>query len=480
MNWGEIKKRKMPVAIVLIVVTFLVYIPFFIFFLNVREDQLKNGEEPKTVLPVYGSDSIGYGILGNAILHKGVFSTSNESPYKPDTFRTPGYPLLLVAFIFLFGSYTFFPIVQILFVIGTAWLIFKIGLKLFSFWVGLIAALFFIIDPAVILHTLLILSDITFTFFLILSVYLMFFYEKKNPWIFFLSGLSLAVATYIRPIAMFVPFVILPFYLYLNWSHQWKTLLRNAGLFVAALILILSPWVVRNKIVSNTWGLSSVQSFNFFFYTMPEFLSFKEKVSPDDIRKKFFEEMAVKGVKPEDFSDLSVTSKMNEISYPYLKSNLPSYAVWHAVKMTPFFFSSGIKNFFYVYDDMIHYKAYETSNSNLTNFLMRGQFKNFFNVIKGQALITIEQLFWVFVFILMFVPLWIKEKRFYTLLLLALIFYLALPTVPVAYSRFRIPAAPFMFILAVEGFLILLYALKRTNIIHELQNRLQASQNVIK
>ncbi|MBI5140486.1 MAG: glycosyltransferase family 39 protein [Candidatus Vogelbacteria bacterium] len=456
MSFEQIKNYKVSAAVIFTAVTLALYLPFFIHTMSLRNLQLKNGENPRMVLPIYGSDSVGYGILADSLLQRGTLSLREVAPLIPDTFRTPGFPALLAIFKAVTGSYKYFPLLQIVFVIGTAMLVYKIG-KVFSETAGTMAGLLYIFDPTVIFHALMVTSDTSFTFFLILSVYLLFF--RRGEAVFFSafdSGVLLGIATLIRPISTYlvIPLVLIYFFVLKSRSVDKKTILMSGWLFVASFILILAPWFVRNKLVADTWGLASVQSFNLFHYTIPEFVSFKRGVSPDDVRRELYGELNKRGVIQVDSAEIKNASTLNGISYQYLLSDPVGYVRWHTVKMVPFFLSSGIKNFFYIYNDVLHYKVYETSNENLTNFLMRGQFQQFFNVLRGQIFITTEHILLTIIFVLMFVPLLKRDKRIFVLLLLGIILYLALPTPPVAYSRFRIPAAPYMFILASLGFLM--------------------------
>ncbi len=456
MNFSQIKNYKISILFIFTAMVLALYLPFFFHLLDLRELQINRGEGLHTVLPIYGSDSIGYGLLADNLLQNGSLAYGGDYLHKPDTFRTPGFPAVLAVFKAVSGSYKYFPLLQILFVVGTAFLIYKIGRK-FTETVGVAAGLLYIFDPTTIFHALNVNSDISFAFFLIFSVYCLFFRDREISYFsVFDGGLLLAVATLIRPISMYliVPLVLVYTFILKTKSVEKQIILKTVGLFIASFIIILAPWFVRNKLITDTWGLASVQSFNLFHYTIPEFVSFKRNVQPDDLRRELYVKAEREGVDSHDVDKIKNGSVLNSISYPYILSSPIGYAKWHVVKMTPFFFSSGFKNFFYIYNDILGYEVYKTNNENLTNYLMRGQFKKFSGVIGGQILITLEQIFWVIIFILMFIPLFKKDNRIYVLLLFGLILYLALPTVPVAYSRFRIPAAPYMFVLASCGFLL--------------------------
>ncbi len=453
MNWSEIKKCKLPFPVVLVFITLALYLPFWLHLLDLRSIQLANKEDPGTVLPVYGTDSIGYTRLADSLIERHIFSGLPGNPPKLDTFRTIGYPGMIALFQFIFGSNEYFPFVQVVFAILTAVLTYEIGRKVFSEEVGMIAALFYIFDPNTIFHSLTLLSDVPFTFFLILSVYCLFFWDTKRVYLAdFAGGALLGFATLVRAISTFMPILIIPLYFYLNWGKRSaRDIVKSLAIFSISFLAILTPWLIRNHIVSGEWGVSSVKDFNFFHYSIPEYLAYKRGVTPDDIRRMLYAELKQKGVDPEDAASLNNIPILNSISHPYLWQNLPGYAVWHVFKLTPFFLSSGIKNFFYSYNDVLHYTVYATSNANLTDFLLHRDFAGFLGVLKSQLLISLEQIFWVAVFLLMFVPFTDKKRRPYVILMLGLIFYLALPTVPVAYSRFKVPAAPYMYMLAIAG-----------------------------
>ncbi len=449
-------------ALGIALVALAISLPFFGYMLELRKTEIARGDDPINILPIYGSDSSGYVVLAQNLIKNGALTSDTVPPFTPDTFRTPGYPALLALFVAPFGSVTFFPLVQILFVIGTGLLIARIGAGTFSSTVGIFAALLFVLDPTTVLHSLLISSDISFTFFLIAALYCIFFLKSKHSELALIAGgLLFGAATLIRPISLYLPILIIPFYCFLKRDLGWKKILRHSIIILVSIAILVVPWAARNKRVANTWGIASVKDFNMFFYTVPEYVSFRRGTSPDSVRAELFAKLAEHGIASNQIGDISNGKIITAIAQPYITADLFSYARWHLVKMVPFFLSSGLKNFFYIYNDIVRYPYHPTDNSNLTNFLMRGQFSAFFGVLGSQLLVTLEELFWVVIFLLMFVPLIPRKTRTCAVFFLGLIFYLALPTPPVAYSRFRIPAAPYMFLLATEGALILLPGIRR-------------------
>ncbi len=451
------KKVKInPKILFIVIFTALIYFLIWASFLHLSNLQIMNGRDDGFILPVYGSDSVGYVVLADNILNNQVFSGSQIVPYLPDTFRTPGYPLLLAGFKAIFGSYALFPLLQILMVLGTAFLIYKIGAKLFSEVIGFAATFLYILDPNTIFHTLVLLSDIPYVFFLLLAVYFIFFSEWKKFYILNLAGgIFLGLTTLIRPISMFLLILLLPFYFLAKRNRfSAQNILAGAAILIVGYSLMVAPWMIRNKAVAGVWGISSVGAFNLFHYNIPEFLSFKYGITPDEARLSLQEKLG--DVSPRDIAKLSNSELLNDISLRYLKEDTIGYAKFHLIKTIPFFFSSGIKNFFAFYNDIQGYNTFQVTTVNMTNLLFRRQIKEFMSALKSAPLIALENFSWLFIATFAFIPTFFSQKnRWLMLMFLFIIFYFAILTGPVAYSRFRLPASPFLFLLAAGGFLII-------------------------
>ena len=197
------------------------YLPFFFHLLDLRELQINRGEGLHTVLPIYGSDSIGYGLLADNLLQNGSLAYGGDYLHKPDTFRTPGFPAVLAVFKAVSGSYKYFPLLQILFVVGTAFLIYKIGRKT-SF------------------------PSLFYTIFLPLTIYPVFAAFKLLNFQTSISGSSLIVNA--QPLA-FISACIAPYAYYLilaliMLTKEIKPMTRFK-MFLLASILILLANILR-------------------------------------------------------------------------------------------------------------------------------------------------------------------------------------------------------------------------------------------
>lgn len=448
--------RKVPDFFALLVVALVVYIPLLFFVVSLGSEQVRAGEGPRFVYPVHGSDSAGYVVLADNILEQRVFSSSNAAPFLPDTFRTPGYPFFLALFKFIFGSYTWFPLIQILCTVGVSFMVLRMGERVFSRTVGMVGAFLYLLDPTVILHSLVLLSDSTYVFLVVLTVYLLFFKSKEGSvreraMVVGAAGVVLGISVLARPISMFLPAVLLPFYIFsVRADLPKKKIAQNILLFIFGLSILTVPWLMRNKNAVGVWGLSSVASFNLFFYYVPEFLAYDRQTSPDVERARMQAELPTY-VPPSDIALLENAKTINAISLKYLDGHAVGYTKFHLVKTIPVFLSSGMKHIFYYYNALIQYPAFSLSNANMTTLLLKGEFTAFFKELRVSFIPTVESLYLFVITILAFLALLFNRRNFFCYLFWALILYFALLTGSVAYSRFRLPFAPFLFLLGSFG-----------------------------
>lgn len=450
-------RRHVHPAALFIFIGLVVYLPVWFHFQSLVPIQILNGMNERFAYPVYGSDSAGYVLLADGILTHRVFTSSEKAPFVPETFRTPGYPALLAVFKGITGSYKFFPLFQLVLTILTACLIALMGKKIWSERVGIAAGILFMVDPTTIFHTLVLMSEISYVFFIVLSVYLIFFYKPKRKFLdVVLAGAALGLATLIRPISIYLPLVFIIFLLAKNFKFlrlRYKELVASSLLFLFCVGFFVLPWGIRNQQVSGVFGLSSVADFNFFHYYIPEFLSYKLGITPDAARGMVYSKLG--SVPPQSIASLTHAPLLRTIWLHYFWDDPSGYLKFHLVKTIPFFLSGGIKSFIPAYNDLVSAPVFSAGNANLTNLLLHREWKSFFEEASKVPAVFVEELILFLVLLFSFVPLFARRTRLFAVLSLCLIFYFALLTGSVAYSRFRIPASPFLFLSMAAGIAII-------------------------
>ena len=224
--------------------------------------------------PPVGADDKEFAILADNLIRFKVFTLSCEPPLYPDSYGTPGYPLFLALFKLGSDNFVFVPLIQMILNAFTAILIFKIGKSFLGNAPAFAASLIFALEPTSIRGALGIGSECLFVFLLTLSFYVLFYLEREDRGFKFLAGLLLGFAVLTRPVGMFLPILfILGFYFLKGMKlSQYRSISLAVALFLLGYIVVLSPWMIRNKLTFGVWGLSSAGVYTFFNGHIPKFL----------------------------------------------------------------------------------------------------------------------------------------------------------------------------------------------------------------
>ena len=191
--------------------------------------------------------------LAKNLVENHIFSMSAAPPYVPDAYRTPLYPLFLASFLWFK-----LPIFAIVFAQNVlagfmAVLVYRIGILIFnSRNVGFFAAVFMSVEPMSVYWNNLLMSDYLFAFLFILAFYYFVLRRYYQFTLFFgLATLTRSVGIYFFPL-----FLIMMFWRQIGL----KKIIVSTTLFLA----VLFPWMLRNKIVFDTWQLSSASWYNLY------------------------------------------------------------------------------------------------------------------------------------------------------------------------------------------------------------------------
>lgn len=168
--------------------------------------------------------------------------------------REPGYALFFLAPIYLIFGHSILAaqIFQIFLSAGTVFLIYLIGEKFLNRRIGLISAAILALWPADIAYSLEILTEIPFTFLLVLGIFLLLLsVKKKSCALVFASGLILGMTTLTRFNTFFLPVFFLPvFYCLLG---TYKQSLKYSALLFLGILIFTAPWFIRNYIEFNAF-----------------------------------------------------------------------------------------------------------------------------------------------------------------------------------------------------------------------------------
>ena len=230
-------------------------------------------------------DAQGYHWLAINLLERGVFSTNTEPPYRADNVRAPLYPLFVAAWYAIDGPTPEVVVMaQVLIDVLTVAVLYQLGrLVARSAYgpaepsgaparadsglsapeargdrVGIVAALLYALNPSSLRFANELLTEILFGLLLTAAIWMFARHIRKGKVVDALwCGVLFGVAILCKPNLQFLPLALLALLarglgaMGRGGSREgwWQGLVAAIG----AIVLLLSPWVIRNRIVFGEW-----------------------------------------------------------------------------------------------------------------------------------------------------------------------------------------------------------------------------------
>ena len=211
--------------------------------------------------PIPFSDYLDYYEIGFDLHEEGRFGVPT-----PTARRLPGYPALLALAMAVSRGVEWLAFFNIILAVALIPLVYRLTMALSgSRPAALTAAAICAFNPAFVLFAPIIASEHLFVLFLFASVFALF--PKKSPgWQrVALAGALAGLAVLTRGEALFY----LPVMSYLVWARTRggvRRRLLTTAILLAACVVIVTPWLVRNRVVMGPGvGLSTTGGVNFYF-----------------------------------------------------------------------------------------------------------------------------------------------------------------------------------------------------------------------
>lgn len=212
------------------------------------------------------------------LLEYSVMSQFPDPPFLPDPLRTPFYIWFLALFLKLGFSYFGIVTVQNLLTALSGVFLYRIGAAVFRDRLpGLIAAGLFAVEPSSVYWSNMLMSDVLFAFVFITAVFL--FVHKRwyeSAAVFGLLTLTRPLGLYLFPLLLFMTVVT---YFHANAAGVRERFTRTGvlplllRLVLMSMIfaLLVSPWMLRNKVLFNHFELSTAGWLNLYLFSVKEF-----------------------------------------------------------------------------------------------------------------------------------------------------------------------------------------------------------------
>lgn len=384
--------------------------------------------------PLSWSDSPLYdGAAWNFVQGHG-YSLPIETPF---TGREPGYALFFLAPIyFIFGhSIIAAQIFQIFINIGTVLLIYLLGKKFLEERIGLLTAFFYAIHPPTIAYTNEILTEIPFTFLFLLSTLFLFIgLKNQNKKTIFAGGLFIGMSTLTRFITIFFPLLAIPvFYLLLK---SWRKTFIYSGLTIVAMLIIVSPWLIRNYIQFDAFIFG--RTGGGWIYWSGSYVPWDgewkfDKLSfPEHIQKE------LEGAKLDKSSNYEL--KSDAILVKHTLSNIKE----NPIGIAKIWLKKPLKIFILKRE----FSGVQIEKFNLSACFSGGNFK----ACPVAGTLRLFHVMAVFIAIYGWIKLWRQKERIITITFLFIFIYFTIFYLPMNPDvRYRLPLMPYIFILTSIG-----------------------------
>jgi len=197
----------------------------------------------------------------------------------------PGFSVLLALF-YVWTGWSFSLISGLNVMIGalSAVFIYLIGEAALNRWIGSAAASYFIFDPSQLTQTPQAVTEPLGLLFFLLSVYFILkSFEPRGVLFAFLAGILLGWSNLTRPLTIFcAPFYAIYFFAesWLETKHLWKAL-RIPAAICFGLLLALSPWLLRQRVVNGVWAISTNVGEGLYGVTSPKYKAWTPLVRSD-------------------------------------------------------------------------------------------------------------------------------------------------------------------------------------------------------
>jgi len=372
--------------------------------------------------------------------------------FDGNTLRTPGYPAFITLIYFIFGikPWVVFAF-QIVSSIVSVYLVYRISRYHFSEKVSLAAAFFLVIDPLQIISPFNFFSEVLFVPFLLVAIYYFIIsFDRKSLLNLVFSALSLGVATYIRPISIYLP-IILCFIILLSRADKIVKLIKRAVIFCLVFSMVLSPWFVRNLILFDKFEFSVAGGYNLLYVYAAAIVYDRDSCSIDEAIKEVANRVDER--MPQSNRNPFLLERVQaEVAKEIIKENIGVFLLNHltgSINLYYSFSSYRITKMLREDDQLMNSKFYGTGNlTQLKSFVESKSSLSLLVTFLSAVLFTLEYIFaatGVF---------YLYKRRSYLLIATfmgVILYQTALVGVLGNNARFKLPIEPFYLIFAAYG-----------------------------
>lgn len=420
--------------------------------------------------PLVAGDSSYYAHWADDLLTRHAYEDAAGVPLRV---QPPGYPALLAGIKAVTGSVVPVVVLQTLLAAFAAILMYRMARTLVPLPYALVPALVYGIDPMAAFTDSAVMTDGLFSALIVSIVYLAFFQSRmKGLARWGLAGLLLGIATMIRPISEFLIVVFPAMYLLREWMRGIRedgSRLKAVCVFLVGCAIILLPWMVRNQYTFGSFEISVLGPHNLLYNDARGFLAWRALANTpsslpallvmrhvgDPVFVEIDKEIAagLSAITPPGGNPANYEGKL---AISYIMRDPVRYAYFHAVNTIPFFLSSSVASYGQIVRQLRDNEGFFAPVTlSILDALGRIRHPDSLRSFASAALallpIALEMFWWLLVVLVALAAVAIRRRDFTVVLCAVLVIYFAALTGPMSNSRYRIPAEPYLLMLATVG-----------------------------
>ena len=194
---------------------------------------------------------------------------------QPTSFQEPLYPVVLAIVYKLFGNGNYMAAYFLQAILGavTVQIVFRLTENVFGLWTAILAAGIASLYPPLLFFGRLLMTDTLFILLLMITVSSALLSTKRAPGLSDLAtGLFIGFGVLTRSVMLAILVLLIVFHAWLTWQRKLSAnrLAIRTFLLIVPVLLVITPWTVRNYRVHDTFILVSTKlGYNLYFYNYP-------------------------------------------------------------------------------------------------------------------------------------------------------------------------------------------------------------------
>lgn len=234
-------------------------------------------------------DTHGYWSLSEDLVS--AYDGTNPALLETALLRSPGYPAILSFFRAVGDSYATAALLQSLVGVGAVFLTYQLALRLAGASVATVAAWWVAVDPLLVVQSSVLLTETAFSVLVLAALVPLTPLARTTPgnlapWRWATAGLLVAAATFVRPISLYLPILVLLVGLFVGLLHHRRRLIYCTLVFLVSFALPVGAWFFHNSSLTGVPTFSTVQGVNLALYRAVGAMIHEEGVPRNEARSE--------------------------------------------------------------------------------------------------------------------------------------------------------------------------------------------------